>query len=546
MSIHDTKPLPVSILLPLSLSEPVIPVSTNANNCESVNDNSIEPHIINVVVEGESNVDNRDLVVVTKEENHNCHASTENENDIRMKDGWHYFKDNMSEEIYYYYENGMKTKRMEKQSYNEWKEIDLFDNSNYEIGESFKWKLRYGFWRKYRNNTLLEENEYYKGRLCGVKKVFDGMNEMLEYDLNDNLIYRGEYKMDKYKNCNVRNGKGIEYHDGEIYIDGLWRNDVPHGQGKVYIDNGEMYLIGDWDEGELVYEDNIYSYNAGELLYTNNETLLLVLIVACALTIMICGMIMGLFTKATSSVFQITYPVGIITFIVVFLLTSCCKRDGEAYLLFALVGSIGLLISCYFLYGFNDDAFHSSFFVQFYFYVYMIVMLLEVIALWRLMVLVGYRQPNSCNCTLFCFVVNVKGWFFIVINIFVGIASIIHSHLQLWSYKGYFQLSDQIVGVLMIFNSTMCFAVSYLLCYKEELFKCGVWLGCMWGCFSCIVSIILYSTFLYYFGTCGKYDSFCILSQYNILYSIIPVIDCLFVLMLRKVNNKKKSKQDSS
>ena len=117
MSIHDTKPLPVSILLPLSLSKPVIPLSTNANNCESVNDNSIEPHIINVVVEGESNVDNRDLVVVTKEENHNCHASTENEDDIRMKDGWHYFKDNMSEEIYYYYENGMKIKRMEKQYY---------------------------------------------------------------------------------------------------------------------------------------------------------------------------------------------------------------------------------------------------------------------------------------------------------------------------------------------------------------------------------------------------------------------------------------------
>jgi len=42
-------------------------------------------------------------------------------------------------------------------------------------------------------------------------------------------------------------GKGIQYYKGGDYFDGLWRNNVKHGQGK-YV-SGEIVETQEWREG---------------------------------------------------------------------------------------------------------------------------------------------------------------------------------------------------------------------------------------------------------------------------------------------------------
>ena len=48
-------------------------------------------------------------------------------------------------------------------------------------------------------------------------------------------------------------GKGIQYYKGGDYYDGLWRNNVKHGQGK-YV-SGELVETQEWREGQMDLED---------------------------------------------------------------------------------------------------------------------------------------------------------------------------------------------------------------------------------------------------------------------------------------------------
>ena len=48
-------------------------------------------------------------------------------------------------------------------------------------------------------------------------------------------------------------GKGIQYYKGGDYYDGLWRNNVKHGQGK-YV-SGEVVETQELREGQMDLED---------------------------------------------------------------------------------------------------------------------------------------------------------------------------------------------------------------------------------------------------------------------------------------------------
>lgn len=96
-------------------------------------------------------------------------------------------------------------------------------------------------------NDFVEYKEY-EGEFKYDKK--DGFG--VEYNLDGEKVYEGNWKDDKY------NGKGKYYSDGRLYYKGSWLNGIPHGEGEIY----------DVDSDELVYEGKV---NNG-LIRMNGDT----------------------------------------------------------------------------------------------------------------------------------------------------------------------------------------------------------------------------------------------------------------------------------
>ena len=70
------------------------------------------------------------------------------------------------------------------------------------------------------------------------------MNGQGEFIFDKNTKYKGDYKNNK------RDGKGT-YTAGNIYYTGQWLNNIPHGEGKIFVDDKNM-ASGIFRYGKLV------------------------------------------------------------------------------------------------------------------------------------------------------------------------------------------------------------------------------------------------------------------------------------------------------
>ena len=106
---------------------------SHPGNQTSNSDSCIE---ISVIQNEESQIRNErnesDMIGIEK----NKSFQVVNISDVNKEDGWYLHYKNGNNEFYYYYENGVRIKKMERLSTGEWKEYSLLDNNIYEIGFS--------------------------------------------------------------------------------------------------------------------------------------------------------------------------------------------------------------------------------------------------------------------------------------------------------------------------------------------------------------------------------------------------------------------------
>ena len=156
--------------------------------------------------------------------------------------GWSRFYKNGKEDVVYLYENGNRVKKLVRE--NElYREVDMNNEGNYEIGHYDENRIRDGLFYKYENDALKEENEYKNGVF--VRKTKDFVkNEMIEYNENGDKIYQGGYMRNSSYQY-IRAGKGKEYEENKVVYVGDWLNGEKDGDGKS-MRNGVAYYDGKW------------------------------------------------------------------------------------------------------------------------------------------------------------------------------------------------------------------------------------------------------------------------------------------------------------
>lgn len=126
---------------------------------------------------------------------------------------------------------------------------------------------------EYNNDEVSEVYKCNDG-VKSIKKLTFVQNEMIEYDDNGLIVYKGGYQGNRYDECErcgigeefneddvlvysggwkngKKEGNGILYDDGEIHFEGMWKNGKPNGYGKCYNDNGVVMKQGVWKNGYL-------------------------------------------------------------------------------------------------------------------------------------------------------------------------------------------------------------------------------------------------------------------------------------------------------
>ena len=440
-----------------SLNNNVIEVSKNEpDHVSHVNDNCIEINIVSDVNVHDQNeeLDQNDQSVSC---NKNNSIAIVNISDLNKKDGWNLHYKTKQEEIYYYYENGVRIKKMERQSDGKWKESDLMNPNVYEIGDDFERKCRYGYYLKYENGILKEENKYFRDSQIGVHKEFED-NIMKEYNLKGELIYLGSYTMDSDQRYTVRNGHGSEYHKGKVVYEGLWIND--NGFNKEYCFNSK----DDMPVGKLVVSE-----------------------VATGLLISFLCYILALLTKSND--FMILYILGM------FILCKAFVNQFQG-ICSCIIGT--LLQLPYFIIAIQ---------LEFYFpssnhyvlskhpvaiFVYVIVAILIVYSIISTFFIISIKQDNPGD-NMFLILYKDKGWICILIDLLIGYLPVFHSYYLLSDYECIDNQFDlRWCGIFMVFNSIMYFLLSYLQTYHNNIFKIGCYFGIFWGVFAFSYSVVFY------------------------------------------------------
>lgn len=103
---------------------------------------------------------------------------------------------------------------------------------------------------EFKSDELIELNGnggiVYRGKYEG--NPVDGFvrnGEGDEYDMNDTLVYSGEWKKGH------KEGDGKYYRNGDLVFEGKWKDDKPNGHGKYYNSEGIMVKEGEWKNGYL-------------------------------------------------------------------------------------------------------------------------------------------------------------------------------------------------------------------------------------------------------------------------------------------------------
>ena len=108
------------------------------------------------------------------------------------------------------------------------------------------------------NNKEWNTEEYDKNGNI-INEIKDGKGILNEYNVNDELIFKGEYLN------GLKNGKGKEYNDGKLIFEGEYLNGLKHGKGKEYYFNEKIHF-----EGEYLFDRrwNVKEYDInGNIIY---------------------------------------------------------------------------------------------------------------------------------------------------------------------------------------------------------------------------------------------------------------------------------------
>lgn len=478
-------------------------VEVNENEPEQVfqvNNNIIEINIVsdeNMLDKNEElDKNNHSLSYVKNNSN-----TVVNISDLNKKDGWNLHYKTKQEEIYYYYENGIRIKKMERQSDGRWKESDLMNPSVYEIGGDFVRNRRYGYYFRYENGILKEENEYSFGKQIGVHKEFED-NIMKEYTLKGELIYVGSYAMNSNQLYSIRQGYGSEYRKGKVVYEGLWINN--NGINKEYCYNSQ----NDMPVGKFVVSE-----------------------VATGLLISFLSYLLVILTKSDD--FMILYLLGMFILCRVFVnqfqgICSCIigAISQFPYLIVAIRLVFFIPMSNTYVLS------HHPFTI----FIYVIVAILIVYSIISTFIIIGIKQDNPGD-NMFQILYKDKGWMFIVLDLLIGYLPVFHSYYLLSDYKYIDNQFDlRWCGLFMVFNSIMYFLISYLQTYHEKPFKIGCYIGFFWGIFVFGCSIAFYYQCKHYYLVYNRVFYYLVGKNmfYHGLYSLPISLFSLLLYCVRK------------
>ena len=111
----------------------------------------------------------------------------------------------------------------------------------------------------YENGVMKEVSWFENGLAVRREKVFEG-GEMMEYNRDGQLVYRGGYVEDK--GDIVRNGRGEMYKNGELQCVGVFEKGEVVKKEKEIVD-GTLQVFDKW--GGLAYEGE-YQFSEGKLI----------------------------------------------------------------------------------------------------------------------------------------------------------------------------------------------------------------------------------------------------------------------------------------
>ena len=94
-----------------------------------------------------------------------------------------------------------------------------------------------------------------------IYELIKGKGYIKDYGYFGKLIFEGEYMN------GVKNGKGIEYLDGEINFEGEYKNGEKNGKGKEYFHNKKLIFEGEYKNGKRNGIGKEYNRLSGEILF---------------------------------------------------------------------------------------------------------------------------------------------------------------------------------------------------------------------------------------------------------------------------------------
>ena len=512
-------------------------VSSYANNSVVHNNasNSVSNNTIEISIEIESIP--IDIIEQTNEEKNQQSQSENTEfhvvnlSDLNKKNGWELHLDDDTTKVYYYYENGIRIKKMELRNDKTWKETDLTKKDVYEIGQSFKNMYRYGYYRKFENGILLEENKYYKDELVGIHRVFNGKN-MSEYDLNGDLLYCGQYSMRKgifsrdglgkeYLNNeliydgkwydNERYGLGKEYENGEVYIDVYWKHNIPDGHGKVYLENGTVCLEGSWEKGYLKYEDECYSYFKHDFICGITYINWLWSEVICALIIIYGGSLLSLGCEDRKDFMVNINIIGIAIFTLCYIHQYQDKiLIGFSIFFYVIYFIMSIVILFLGIANVNHIVGSNPFLLVIYNLLYVLMMYINIANI----VITIKKRKAAITTDIFKYLSTKHGYGCIYLDSIVGFIFLI----RLCTYATEYDLSETDIAIIIcdIITSVVSFICAYCLSQYEIVLMGGVWLGIGW----IVVSLILIFVLDYFY---------CI--------SLVVSLSSIFMYLIRRNSN---------